>query len=98
MILMTQTPFNRGNYMNIKFAWLASLAAFLLAYSSLSLAASGEIVYPGGARLKDISTIKGVRENILIGCGLVVGLNGTGDSSADVTAKSLGRLFGKLGL
>lgn len=51
-----------------------------------------------GARLKDIAAVKGVRENILIGYGLVVGLKGSGDSSADVTAKSLGRLFGKLGL
>jgi flagellar P-ring protein precursor FlgI len=51
-----------------------------------------------GARLKDIAAVKGVRENILIGYGVVVGLRGTGDSSTDVTAKSLGRLFGKLGL
>ena len=50
------------------------------------------------ARLKDISTVKGVRENILIGYGIVVGLKGTGDSSADVTGQSLTRLFGKLGL
>lgn len=51
-----------------------------------------------GARLKDIATVKGVRENILIGYGIVVGLKGSGDSSADVTGQSLGRLFGKLGL
>ncbi len=51
-----------------------------------------------GARLKDIAAVKGVRENILIGYGIVVGLKGTGDSSTDVTAKSLGKLFGKLGL
>jgi len=50
------------------------------------------------ARVKDIATIKGVRENILIGYGIVVGLKGTGDSSADVTGQSLTRLFGKLGL
>src|SRR3954470_2637088 len=50
------------------------------------------------ARLKDIATVKGVRENILIGYGIVVGLRGTGDSSADVTGQSLSRLFGKLGL
>lgn len=49
-------------------------------------------------RLKDIATVKGVRENILIGYGIVVGLKGTGDSSADVTGQSLSRLFGKLGL
>jgi flagellar P-ring protein precursor FlgI len=39
-----------------------------------------------------------VRENILIGYGIVVGLKGTGDSSTDVTGQSLTRLFGKLGL
>jgi flagellar P-ring protein FlgI len=50
------------------------------------------------ARLKDISTVKGVRENILIGYGIVVGLKGTGDSSTEVTGQSLTRLFGKLGL
>ncbi len=50
------------------------------------------------ARLKDIASVKGVRENILIGYGIVVGLKGTGDSSTDVTGQSLNRLFGKLGL
>ena len=50
------------------------------------------------ARLKDVATVKGVRENILIGYGIVVGLKGTGDSSTDVTGQSLSRLFGKLGL
>lgn len=50
------------------------------------------------ARLKDIVAVKGVRENILIGYGIVVGLKGTGDSSAEVTGQSLNRLFGKLGL
>src|SRR4051812_4141027 len=50
------------------------------------------------ARLKDIATVKGVRENILIGYGIVVGLKGSGDSSTDVTSQSLNRLFGKLGL
>ncbi len=50
------------------------------------------------ARLKDIASVKGVRENILIGYGIVVGLNGTGDSGTDVTNQSLSRLFKKLGL
>jgi flagellar P-ring protein FlgI len=30
-------------------------------------------------RIKDIADVQGVRENQLIGYGLVVGLNGTGD-------------------
>jgi flagellar P-ring protein precursor FlgI len=50
------------------------------------------------ARLKDIATVKGVRENVLIGYGIVVGLKGTGDSSTDITNQSLARLFTKLGL
>lgn len=32
-------------------------------------------------RLKDIASIQGVRSNQLIGYGLVVGLNGTGDQT-----------------
>jgi flagellar P-ring protein precursor FlgI len=37
-----------------------------------------------GARLKDIASFKGMRSNQLVGYGLVVGLNGTGDSSNNV--------------
>jgi flagellar P-ring protein precursor FlgI len=49
---------------------------FLAALAGVTLCAS-----PGwaNARLKDIVRFEGVRENILIGYGLVVGLNGTGD-------------------
>lgn len=49
-------------------------------------------------RIKDLVTIKGVRENALIGYGLVIGLNGTGDSGGEVTNGSLKQLFQKLGL
>src|SRR6266540_5715395 len=37
-----------------------------------------QLVY--AIRLKDIASFEGVRENQLVGYGLVVGLNGTGDS------------------
>lgn len=50
------------------------------------------------ARLKDISSIRGVRENQLIGYGLVVGLKGTGDSAAQFTGQSFARLINKLGV
>lgn len=50
------------------------------------------------ARIKDIVRIKGVRDNLLIGYGLVVGLKGTGDSSAEVTGKALLRMFNKMGM
>ncbi|MDX8390309.1 MAG: flagellar basal body P-ring protein FlgI [Mariprofundaceae bacterium] len=37
-------------------------------------------------RIKDIATVEGVRSNALIGYGLVVGLNSTGDSSGNSPA------------
>ncbi|MFZ3228754.1 MAG: flagellar basal body P-ring protein FlgI [Pseudobdellovibrio sp.] len=52
----------------------------------------------GAARLKDIASIRGVRENQLIGYGLVVGLKGTGDSQSEFTSKSFARLIEKLGI
>lgn len=49
-------------------------------------------------RLKDIVSIKGVRDNPLIGYGLVIGLNGTGDGGGEITNKSLKKMFQTLGL
>jgi flagellar P-ring protein precursor FlgI len=39
---------------------------------------------PQLARIKDVATIEGIRDNQLVGYGLVVGLHGTGDSSQTV--------------
>jgi flagellar P-ring protein precursor FlgI len=72
--------------------------ALLLLFGATLVAALCLPATVRAARLKDIATVKGVRENILIGYGIVVGLKGTGDSSTDVTGQSLSRLFGKLGL
>ncbi len=36
------------------------------------------------ARVKDVATVEGVRDNQLVGYGIVVGLHGTGDSSQTV--------------
>lgn len=50
-------------------------------------------------RIKDIANFKGVRSNQLIGYGLVVGLDGTGDSSgSDVMRRSLGEVLSKMGV
>ena len=51
-----------------------------------------------GARLKDIANIRGVRDNQLIGYGIVVGLKGTGDGKLDYTNKSIKRMLDKLGM
>ncbi|QDK36586.1 flagellar basal body P-ring protein FlgI [Bdellovibrio sp. NC01] len=50
------------------------------------------------ARLKDIASIRGVRENQLIGYGIVVGLKGTGDGKNEFMSKSVVRMFDKLGM
>ena len=49
-------------------------------------------------RLKEIVDVKGVRDNPIVGYGLVVGLNGTGDGGGEITNTSLKRMFQKLGL
>jgi len=50
------------------------------------------------SRIKDIVTVKGVRENPIIGYGLVIGLNGSGDGGGEITNSSLKKMFEKLGL
>ncbi len=50
-------------------------------------------------RVKDIASVFGVRSNHLVGYGLVVGLNGTGDSSnTPFTDQSLHSLLDRLGI
>jgi flagellar P-ring protein precursor FlgI len=49
-------------------------------------------------RLKDLVSVKGVRENPLIGYGLVIGLNGSGDGGGEITNTSLKKMFQTLGL
>ena len=44
-------------------------------------------------KIKNISNIVGVRDNQLIGYGLVVGLNGSGDSSSKFTNQTLSNLL-----
>jgi flagellar P-ring protein precursor FlgI len=52
-----------------------------------------------GARLKDLSAIKGVRSNQLVGYGLVVGLDGTGDKSgAEFTIQALANMMERMGV
>lgn len=50
-------------------------------------------------RLKDIAEIQGVRQNQLVGYGLVVGLEGTGDGKKSTfTVKSLVSMLEKMGM
>jgi flagellar P-ring protein precursor FlgI len=49
-------------------------------------------------RIKDMVTIGGIRPNQLVGYGLVVGLNGTGDGSVPVTNQTLQSLVARFGI
>jgi flagellar P-ring protein precursor FlgI len=51
-------------------------------------------------RIKDMAQVQGVRTNQLVGYGLVVGLNGTGDqtSQAPFTVQSLTNMLAQLGV
>jgi flagellar P-ring protein FlgI len=50
-------------------------------------------------RIKDLATFRGVRSNQLVGYGLVVGLNGTGDSDdAIFTLQSMSSLLERMGV
>lgn len=72
-----------------KAAWLAVL--FGLFVSAQAGATS---------RIKDLANIEGVRQNQLIGYGLVVGLNGTGDTLNNIpfTKQSLTAMLERLGV
>ena len=52
------------------------------------------------SRIKDIADFEGIRDNQLVGYGLVVGLNGTGDNikSVDFTRESLISMLDKIGI
>ena len=59
--------------------WLALAVALLVAMTVLRSEEPGR-----RSRIKDVAAIEGIRDNQLVGYGLVVGLRGTGDSSQTV--------------
>ena len=65
--------------------------------------ASAALWWPGPAqamRLKEVASVQGVRSNQLIGYGLVVGLDGTGDQTTQTpfTTQSLNAMLQQLGV
>ncbi|MBA4098264.1 MAG: flagellar biosynthesis protein FlgA [Rhodospirillum sp.] len=77
----------------VRTCWRLALAAALLAPGMIAPAAAT-------SRIKDIADFEGVRENQLVGYGIVVGLNGTGDDleSAVFTRESLIGMLERLGV
>lgn len=66
--------------------------------AALYLLSSGAV--SAASRIKDIADFEGVRDNQLVGYGLVVGLNGTGDNikSIDFTKESLISMLDQIGI
>jgi flagellar P-ring protein precursor FlgI len=66
----------------------------------LSLALTGMAAQAYAERIKDMVSIAGVRQNQLVGYGLVVGLNGTGDqtSQTQFTIQSMKSMLAQLGV
>src|ERR1700675_2281752 len=68
----------------------------------VALAVLGAGGWPADAasRVKDIADFEGIRENMLVGYGLVVGVNGTGDSlnKSIFTRESLIGMLERLGV
>jgi flagellar P-ring protein precursor FlgI len=67
---------------------------------AIALAAPPVVPAQAASRIKDLANIEGVRQNQLIGYGLVVGLNGTGDTINNIpfTKQSLTAMLERLGV
>ncbi|PWC37830.1 flagellar basal body P-ring protein FlgI [Azospirillum sp. TSO35-2] len=75
-------------------------AALVAGVLALALLVSGSGPAAAQTRVKDLVTFDGVRRNQLVGYGLVVGLNGTGDRliNAPFTEQSLKGMMERLGI
>ncbi|HEX8233144.1 MAG TPA: flagellar basal body P-ring protein FlgI [Caulobacteraceae bacterium] len=71
---------------------IGAVAAALTLFAAASASAK--------SRIKDIVEFEGVRENMLVGYGIVVGLNGSGDSlrNSPMTKQSLEAMLERLGV
>ena len=72
--------------------WIALGVALALALAP-AWAGAGEV------RVKDVARIQGVRENELVGYGLVIGLNGSGDKAGTLfTVQSITSMLQRMGI
>jgi flagellar P-ring protein precursor FlgI len=71
---------------------------FLILFSILTLAGL-RAAFGAPVRIKELVEVQGVRENVLYGYGLVVGLAGTGDTErVFFTSQSISGMLGRLGI
>lgn len=86
--------------MNVRLTFRKIAKTALAVSLCLPVLAAGIDVANAQSRIKDIVEVEGVRENMLVGYGLVVGLNGSGDTlnSAVFTKESLVGMLERLGV
>ncbi|PRX35746.1 flagellar P-ring protein precursor FlgI [Orenia metallireducens] len=83
----------------IKSFFYIILIICFLSGSVLALTPDQESLNDPLVRIKDITRIKGVRDNQLLGYGLVVGLNGTGDgNNSQFTVQSVANMLRNFGV
>ena len=92
--MLTRSGFRRAKDGVSRTGLRAFVLAAALALSTFSPSAQAQV------RIKDIADVEGVRDNQLVGYGLVVGLPGTGDRlrSAVFTRQSLVGMLERLGV
>jgi flagellar P-ring protein FlgI len=76
------------------------LRAFWIACAAMAALVASASSADATSRIKDLANIEGVRQNQLIGYGLVVGLNGTGDTLNNIpfTKQSLQAMLERMGV
>ncbi len=74
--------------------------ALALGLATAAVAVVGSVEALAMSRIKDLAAVEGVRENQLVGYGLVTGLNGTGDTlnNCPMTRQSLQAMMERLGV
>jgi flagellar P-ring protein FlgI len=78
------------------FLFAAERCALLLAFAALTWLQSAD----AAVRIKEVATVQGVRSNQLVGYGLVVGLDGTGDQATQTpyTTQALNAMLQQFGI
>lgn len=77
-------------------SWVAGKLLSVVLLAAFLMVPAGGVE---GARIKDIAYFLGARSNMLIGYGLVVGLNGTGDNTnTQFTVNTLANLLDNMGI
>ncbi|NMG64421.1 flagellar basal body P-ring protein FlgI [Azoarcus indigens] len=78
----------------------ALLLVFALGLPAAPALAATPAVTGAAERIKDLASIAGVRDNQLIGYGLVVGLDGSGDQTTQTpfTVQSISNMLGNMGV